>query len=94
MGAPLDDARQLAQRYDRVRQEAEAQVFHLRQFYYFFFLFFIWLLTVMCFTPFFFLILVFHQLFAIVPIYETKREKTPEMHQLVWWFLDSILLSG
>lgn len=25
MGAPLDDARQLAQRYDRVRQEAEAQ---------------------------------------------------------------------
>lgn len=39
MGAPLDDARQLAQRYDRVRQEAEAQVFHLRQFYYFFFSF-------------------------------------------------------
>ncbi|KAI3432036.1 uncharacterized protein J3R85_007702 [Psidium guajava] len=26
MGAPLEDARQLAQRYDRVRQEAEAQV--------------------------------------------------------------------
>lgn len=27
MGAPLEDARHLAQRYDRVRQEAEAQVF-------------------------------------------------------------------
>lgn len=26
VGAPLEDARQLAQRYDRVRQEAEAQV--------------------------------------------------------------------
>lgn len=26
MGAPLEDARQLAQRYDRMRQEAEAQV--------------------------------------------------------------------
>lgn len=26
MGAPLEDARQLAQRYDRLRQEAEAQV--------------------------------------------------------------------
>lgn len=27
MGAPLEDARHLAQRYDRMRQEAEAQVF-------------------------------------------------------------------
>lgn len=27
LGAPLDDARHLAQRYDRMRQEAEAQVF-------------------------------------------------------------------
>jgi hypothetical protein len=27
MGAPLEDARHLAQRYDRLRQEAEAQVF-------------------------------------------------------------------
>lgn len=26
MGAPLEDARHLAQRYDRIRQEAEAQV--------------------------------------------------------------------
>lgn len=26
MGAPLEDARHLAQRYDRMRQEAEAQV--------------------------------------------------------------------
>lgn len=26
MGAPLEDARHLAQRYDKVRQEAEAQV--------------------------------------------------------------------
>lgn len=26
MGAPLEDARQLTQRYDRVRQETEAQV--------------------------------------------------------------------
>lgn len=26
VGAPLEDARHLAQRYDRVRQEAEAQV--------------------------------------------------------------------
>ncbi|KAI8531988.1 hypothetical protein RHMOL_Rhmol11G0178000 [Rhododendron molle] len=32
MGAPLEDARHLAQRYDRVRQEAESQVFHLRHF--------------------------------------------------------------
>lgn len=28
MGAPLEDARHLAQRYDRMRQEAEAQVCH------------------------------------------------------------------
>lgn len=28
MGAPLEDARHLAQRYDRMRQEAEAQVIH------------------------------------------------------------------
>ena len=27
MGAPLEDARHLAQRYDRMRQDAEAQVF-------------------------------------------------------------------
>jgi len=27
VGAPLEDARHLAQRYDRIRQEAEAQVF-------------------------------------------------------------------
>jgi hypothetical protein len=27
MGAPLEDARHLAQRYDRMRQEAEAQVY-------------------------------------------------------------------
>ena len=27
VGAPLEDARHLAQRYDRMRQEAEAQVF-------------------------------------------------------------------
>lgn len=27
MGTPLEDARHLAQRYDRMRQEAEAQVF-------------------------------------------------------------------
>ena len=27
MGAPLEDTRHLAQRYDRMRQEAEAQVF-------------------------------------------------------------------
>lgn len=27
MGAPLEDARHLTQRYDRMRQEAEAQVF-------------------------------------------------------------------
>ena len=27
MGAPLEDARHLAQRYERMRQEAEAQVF-------------------------------------------------------------------
>ena len=26
MGAPLEDARHLAQRYDRMRQEAETQV--------------------------------------------------------------------
>jgi hypothetical protein len=26
MGAPLEDARHLAQRYDRMRQEADAQV--------------------------------------------------------------------
>lgn len=26
MGAPLEDARHLAQRYDRIRQEADAQV--------------------------------------------------------------------
>lgn len=26
MGAPLEDARHLAQRYDKMRQEAEAQV--------------------------------------------------------------------
>lgn len=26
LGAPLEDARHLAQRYDRMRQEAEAQV--------------------------------------------------------------------
>lgn len=26
MGAPLEDARHLAQRYDRMRQETEAQV--------------------------------------------------------------------
>jgi len=26
MGAPLEDARHLAQRYDRMRQEAEAQM--------------------------------------------------------------------
>jgi len=26
MGAPLEDARHLAQRYDRMRQDAEAQV--------------------------------------------------------------------
>lgn len=26
MGAPLEDARHLTQRYDRLRQEAEAQV--------------------------------------------------------------------
>ncbi|RWW55540.1 hypothetical protein BHE74_00037821 [Ensete ventricosum] len=30
MGAPLEDARHLAQRYDRVRQEAEAQVILLQ----------------------------------------------------------------
>lgn len=30
MGAPLEDARHLAQRYDRMRQEAEAQVFELK----------------------------------------------------------------
>lgn len=29
LGAPLEDARHLAQRYDRMRQEAEAQVIHL-----------------------------------------------------------------
>lgn len=29
MGAPLEDARHLAQRYDRMRQEAEAQVFYI-----------------------------------------------------------------
>lgn len=29
MGAPLEDARHLAQRYDRMRQEAEAQVYEL-----------------------------------------------------------------
>jgi hypothetical protein len=28
MGAPLEDARHLAQRYDRMRQEAEAQVIY------------------------------------------------------------------
>lgn len=28
MGAPLEDARHLTQRYDRMRQEAEAQVFY------------------------------------------------------------------
>lgn len=28
MGAPLEDARHLAQRYDKMRQDAEAQVFH------------------------------------------------------------------
>jgi len=27
MGAPLEDARHLTQRYERLRQEAEAQVF-------------------------------------------------------------------
>lgn len=31
MGAPLEDARHLAQRYDRMRQEAEAQV--IRQYF-------------------------------------------------------------
>lgn len=30
IGAPLEDARHLAQRYDRVRQEAEAQVILLQ----------------------------------------------------------------
>ena len=30
MGAPLEDARHLAQRYDRMRQEAEAQVIYMR----------------------------------------------------------------
>jgi hypothetical protein len=30
MGAPLEDARHLAQRYDRMRQEAEAQVFTIK----------------------------------------------------------------
>lgn len=30
MGAPLEDARQLAQRYDRMRQEAEAQVSYVQ----------------------------------------------------------------
>jgi hypothetical protein len=29
MGAPLEDAHHLAQRYDRMRQEAEAQVISL-----------------------------------------------------------------
>jgi hypothetical protein len=33
MGAPLEDARHLAQRYDRMRQEAEAQVFYYETFY-------------------------------------------------------------
>lgn len=35
MGAPLEDARHLAQRYDRMRQEAEAQVHLLRILNYF-----------------------------------------------------------
>lgn len=30
MGAPLEDARHLAQRYDRIRQEAEAQVYFIK----------------------------------------------------------------
>lgn len=29
MGSPLEDARHLAQRYDRMRQEAESQVLYL-----------------------------------------------------------------
>jgi len=33
MGAPLEDARHLAQRYDRMRQEAEAQVTSLCMIY-------------------------------------------------------------
>lgn len=35
MGAPLEDARHLAQRYDRMRQEGEAQVLLLRVCVYF-----------------------------------------------------------
>jgi hypothetical protein len=31
MGAPLEDARHLTQRYERLRQEAEAQVCHSNQ---------------------------------------------------------------
>lgn len=41
MGAPLEDARHLAQRYDRMRQEAEAQVSGILSFillYFFFYL--------------------------------------------------------
>lgn len=36
MGAPLEDARHLAQRYDRMRQEAEAQVIYIGLFYCFY----------------------------------------------------------